>query len=205
MFWPINGVWPGLKPQQKVEMIHTTYHRRIWFWLSKQQQALGPASQKLLEYLRDKLTMLHSHISRESYIISSALLKEQCEVIHQLAYSETIGGRPIKLVLFIKSVCSFIANSSHYFGRYRMNRKSHAKYTRKFSVKKISEWRILMLNIGEFQVFTTESRHVDHSLLEYCTMQSRRYRPMFCTSVVRNKDWCFQARVYNSWCTGLIT
>jgi hypothetical protein len=41
-------------------------------------------------------------------------------------YSETIGGRPIKLVFFIRFVCSFIsiASSSHYVGRQHLWRSS---------------------------------------------------------------------------------
>jgi hypothetical protein len=95
-------MWPGIEPQSKVEeMVHTIYHRGLWFWLSKKQQAFGPASQKLLEYVIDKLTKFYFHINRGSHIISNAWLKEPCEAIYQLVYSEMTGVKPIKLVFFI--------------------------------------------------------------------------------------------------------
>jgi hypothetical protein len=54
------------------EMVRTTYHRGLGFWLSKQQHSFGPAYQKLLKYFTDKLTKFYIHMSRGSYIISSA-------------------------------------------------------------------------------------------------------------------------------------
>jgi hypothetical protein len=65
-------------------MVHTTYHRGLLrFWLSKQQHAFGPASQRLLEYFTDKLTKFYFHISWGSYY-KQCLFKETVWCAHLL-------------------------------------------------------------------------------------------------------------------------
>jgi hypothetical protein len=80
-------------PQLKMdEMVRTTYHQRLSFWFRSNNTHLSCISE--VSRIVHRQIKFYFHISRASHIISSALLKAQCEVIHQLVCSETTGGKP---------------------------------------------------------------------------------------------------------------